>query len=114
LVCGLRDGRDAHVLARVEEVLDEHHRVVSLLESLPVEVRGELLEGLRIEVDGDRHILVRRGELVRDLLVQRLDEAAPGHRCVHYGSSTKGARWRADPEFRSGATPTRSGRACGD
>ena len=72
LVFRLGDCRDPDLLARVEEVLDEHHRVVSLLERLAVEVRRELLQGLGIEVDGDRHVLVRGGELVGDLLVQSL------------------------------------------
>ena len=73
----LGDGGDLHLLPRVEEVLHEHHRVVSLFEGLAVEVRRQLLKGLRVEVDGDRHVLVRGGELVRDLLVQCADEAAP-------------------------------------
>ena len=46
---GLRrgDGRDRHLQVGVEQVLDEHHRVVSLLDRLPVEVGGEPRERLR-------------------------------------------------------------------
>ena len=71
------DRGDHDRLVRVEEVLHHHHRVVPLLERLPVEVPGELREGLRVVVDGDRDVLLRRRVLVRDLLVQRLREA--GH-----------------------------------
>ena len=66
------DGRDHHVVVRVEEVLHHHHRVVSLLDRLPVEVRGELRQRLRVVVDGDRDVLLRGRELVRDLLVEFL------------------------------------------
>jgi len=48
---------------------DEHHRVVSLLDRLAVEVRCELRQRLGVVVDRDRDVLLRRGELVADLLV---------------------------------------------
>ena len=64
------DPRDRHGLVGVEQVLDDHHRVVSLLDRLPVEVRGQLRQRLRVVVHGDRHVLLRRAELARDLLVQ--------------------------------------------
>jgi hypothetical protein len=35
------DPRDVHGFARVEQVLDDHHGVVALLDRLPVEVRGQ-------------------------------------------------------------------------
>ena len=41
-VCGAATAGIAHGLVGVEQVLHHHHRVVSLLERLPVEVRGEL------------------------------------------------------------------------
>ena len=72
------DARDHHVLVRVEEVLDEHHRVVPLLERLAVEVRGEVRQGLGVVVDGDRDVLLRGRELVPDLLVDGVPE--PAHR----------------------------------
>ena len=54
----------------VEEVLDHHHRVVPLLDRLAVEVGGELRRRLRVVVDGDCDVLLRRAEFVRDLLVE--------------------------------------------
>jgi hypothetical protein len=71
------DTRDRDLVIRIEEVLDEHHRVVPLLHRLAVEVRGQQRERLRVVVHGDRHVLLRRGELVPDLLVHHLGE--PGH-----------------------------------
>jgi hypothetical protein len=65
-------------MPRVEQVLDDHHRVIALLERLPVEVRGELRERLGVVVDRDCDVLLRGRELVRDLLVQCLRET--GHR----------------------------------
>ena len=65
-------------LVGVEQVLHHHHRVVALLDRLAVEVRRELREGLRVVVDGDRDVLLRRGELVRDLLVELLVEGGHG------------------------------------
>ena len=58
-------GRDHDVLVCVEQVLHHHHRVVPLLDRLAVEVRGELRQRLRVVVDGDRDVLLRRAELVR-------------------------------------------------
>ena len=66
------DGRDDHVVVGVEEVLHHHHRVVPLLERLVVEVRGELRQRLGVVVNGDRDVLLRGRELVRDLLVEFL------------------------------------------
>ena len=59
---GLRrvDARDRHRLVRVEQVLDDHHRVVPLLDRLAVEVRGEPRQRLRVVVHGDRDVLLRR------------------------------------------------------
>ena len=59
-------------MVRVEEILHHHHRVVPLLDRLPVEVRGQLGEVLRVVVHGDRDVLLRRGELMADLPVQRV------------------------------------------
>jgi hypothetical protein len=50
--------------------------VVALLERLPVEVLGELRQRLAVVVDGDRGVLLRGGELVPDLLVERVVETA--------------------------------------
>jgi hypothetical protein len=68
------DARDRHAVVGIEEKLDDHHRVVSLLDRLPVEGRGELGERLTVVVDGDRDVLLGRSELVGDLLVQRIRE----------------------------------------
>jgi diadenosine tetraphosphatase ApaH/serine/threonine PP2A family protein phosphatase len=76
-VCGL-DPRGRDRLVRVEEVLHHHHGVVPLLDRLPVEVRGELRERLRVVVDGDRDVLLRGAELVPDLAVQGIREARHG------------------------------------
>jgi hypothetical protein len=43
--------------------------VVPLLDRLAVEVGGELRQRLGVVVDGDRDVLLRRAELVGDLLV---------------------------------------------
>ena len=58
------DARDDDVVVGVEQVLHHHHRVVPLLDRLAVEVRGELRQRLRVVVDGDRDVLLRRRELV--------------------------------------------------
>ena len=77
---GLRrlDPRDRDALVRVEQVLDDHHRVISLLHRLPVEVSGEPRQRLRVVIDGDRHVLLRGRELVPDLLVQPVGEGGHG------------------------------------
>ena len=72
------DCRDRDLLVGVEEVLHHHHRVVPLLDRLAVEVGGELGQRLRVVVDGDRHVLLRRAELVRDLLVEGTGELRHG------------------------------------
>ena len=78
-VCGAAmpgiDGLDVGV----EEVLHHHHRVVALLERLPVEERGQTRERLGFVVDGDRDVLLVRGELVADLLVEPVDEGLIWH-----------------------------------
>ena len=71
-VLRLGHARDAHLLAGVEQVLDDHHRVISLLDRLAIEVCGKPRERLRVVVDRDRDVLLRGGELVPDLLVQSL------------------------------------------
>ena len=53
----------------VEQVLHHHHRVVSLLDRLGEEERGQAGKGLGVVVDGVRDVLLGRRELVRDLLV---------------------------------------------
>ena len=65
-----------YVLAGIEEVLDEHHRVVPLLHGLPVEMRCELRQRLRVVVHRDRDVLLRGCELAPDLLVDRGRETA--------------------------------------
>ncbi len=69
------DGGDHDLLVGVDEVLDHHHRVIPLFHRLAVEVRGELRQRLRVVVDGDRDVLLRRTELVRDLFVEGIREA---------------------------------------
>ena len=65
---------DDDLLAGVEEVLDEHHGVVSLLDRLAVEERGQLGERLGVVPDGNRDVLLRGAELVADLGVERVGE----------------------------------------
>src|SRR6266498_297801 len=72
----LCDARNLDLGSGVEQVLHDHHRVVSLLDCLPVEVSRKLRQRLRVVVDRDRDVLLRCGELARDLLVQRLGERA--------------------------------------
>ena len=67
--------RDQHLRVRVEQVLHDHHRVVSLFDRLPIEMRGELRQRLHVVVHGDRHVLLRRGVLVRDLAVEAVCKA---------------------------------------
>ena len=78
----LGDPRDRDALVGVEQVLDDHHRVISLLDRLTIEVRGEPRERLRVVVDRDRDVLLRGGELVPDLLVQSL------RKCGHAATLT--------------------------
>ena len=79
-ICGAGDRGDDHLAVGIEEVLHHHHRVVSLLHRLPVEVGGELREGLGVVVDGDRDVLLGGRELVGDLLVEGVRE--PGHGAI--------------------------------
>ena len=69
-LCGASTAGTTTCLVGVEEVLHHHHRVVPLLDRLAVEVRRELGQRLRVVVDGDRDVLLRGRELVRDLLVE--------------------------------------------
>ena len=71
------DSGDDDRLVGIEQVLDDHHRVVPLLDRLAVEVRCELRERLGVVVRGDRDVLLRRRELVRHLTIQRVGEV--GH-----------------------------------
>ena len=52
------DAGDRDRLVRIEQVLDDHHRVIALLDRLPVEVRGETRKGLSVVVHGDRDVLL--------------------------------------------------------
>ena len=76
-----RHTRDCHRLVGVEQELDEHHRVVPLLDRLAVEVRGQVRQRLGVEPDGDRDVLLRGPVLVADLLVDGVVELA------HHGNS---------------------------
>ena len=69
-VCGAVTPGITHALVGIEQVLDDHHRVVPLLHRLAVEVRGEPRQRLRVVVDRDRDVLLRGRELVADLLVE--------------------------------------------
>jgi hypothetical protein len=79
---GAGRGRDPRPLARVEQVLHEHHRVIALLDRLAVEEVAQPREGLGVVVGRDRDVLLRRGELVPDLLVEQVDESRGGHVAV--------------------------------
>jgi hypothetical protein len=70
------------LFARVEEVLDDHHCVIALLERLLVKVTRELWERLAVVVDGDGDILLRGAELAADLVIQAVNE------CCHRGDTT--------------------------
>ena len=83
------DPGNGHVLVGVEEVLHHHHRVVSLFDRLPVEVRGQLRKVLGVVVDSDRDVLLGRGELVPDLLVEGPSEGR------HSGDSNVGPLYLA-------------------
>jgi hypothetical protein len=78
---GLRrvDPRDHHRLVGVEQVLDHDHRVVALLDGLPVEEPGQLRERVGVVVHGDRDVLLRGSEFVGDLRGQLVGEAGGGH-----------------------------------
>jgi hypothetical protein len=73
------DRGDDNLEVGVEQVLDDHHRVVPLLERLAVEVGREQRQRLLVEPDRDRDVLLGGGELVRDLLVELLGKAR--HEC---------------------------------
>ena len=73
------DAGDDDALVGVDQVLDHHHRVIALLERLRVEEACELWERLGVVVDGTGDVLLVRGVLVRDLLVEQRDEGFSGH-----------------------------------
>ena len=50
--------------------------MIPLLDRLAEEVRREPGKRLGVVVDGDRDVLLRRGELVPDLLVQTVRECS--------------------------------------
>ena len=78
VVADLVDAGDADLHVVVEQVLDHAHRVVALLEGLPVEVGGQLGQVLVVAVHGDRGVLLRRRELVPDLVAEELVERRRG------------------------------------
>src|SRR5882757_2559679 len=86
------DVGDLDLLADIEQVADHHHRVLALLERLPVEEGGEAGQRFRVVVDGRRDVLLGGGELVRDLLVEGGGEGLLGHRVAPYVLSLV-ARW---------------------
>jgi hypothetical protein len=59
----------------VEQVLDDHQRVVALLERLAVVEGGEARQGLAVVVHGQCDVLLVGGEFVGDLLVEQGGEA---------------------------------------
>jgi hypothetical protein len=63
---------DLHLDAAIDQVLHQHHRVVALLHGLRVEVLGQLRQIGGVEVDGDRDVLLRCGELGADLVVEQV------------------------------------------
>ena len=65
--------------------------VIPLLDGLSVEDGGELRQRLGVVVRRDRHVLLRGGELVGDLLVQGFREAG------HGGESIRLARAQRHP-----------------
>jgi hypothetical protein len=70
---GVADGVDAGDLdvdATVEEVLHEHHRLVTFLDGLGVEVFGQLRQIVGGELGGNRNVLLRGAEFGADLLLQ--------------------------------------------
>ena len=58
----------------VQQVADDHHRVVTLLDRLAKEEGGEAEQRLGVVVDGDRHVLLMGGVLIGDLLVESIGE----------------------------------------
>jgi hypothetical protein len=64
----------------IEQVLDDHHRVVALLDRLAVVERREPRKRLSVVVDGDRHVLLVGSELVSDLLVEQFGKGLVWHR----------------------------------
>jgi hypothetical protein len=74
VVAHVVDAGDGHGQARVEQVAHHAHGVVALLQGLGVEVRRQPGQVLPVQVDGDRDVLLRRGELVADLLAQQGQE----------------------------------------
>ena len=57
-VCGASTPGIGDLEVSVEQVLDEHHRVVPLLHRLAVEVRRQQRQRLRVVVHGDGHVLL--------------------------------------------------------
>ena len=73
------DAGDHGPLVGVDQVLDHHHRVVALFERLAVEEARQLGQRLGVVVDGDGHVLLVRGVLVPDLIVEPGDEGVGWH-----------------------------------
>src|SRR5690606_8016220 len=88
----------------VEHVLDDHHRVVALLERLAVVVPGQLRKVVPVEPHGDRDVLLVGVELVPDLLAQQLEEPglAHGPNVVARGVSRRGKTVPSGKTRRSG------------
>ncbi|CPW43705.1 Uncharacterised protein [Mycobacteroides abscessus] len=76
--------RDGYIL--VDEIADDHHRVIALLDRLRVEPFGQLWQIGVVEIDRDGDVLLGRSELVADLIVQQCEERRGGAR-VEIGGS---------------------------
>jgi hypothetical protein len=61
--------RDLDVHIAIEQMLHQHHRVVSFLDRLAVKVLRQLRQFGAGEIDADSHVLLRGREFVEDLLL---------------------------------------------
>ena len=64
------DARDLDSHVAVEQILHQHHRVITFFDGLGVEVLRKLTQVGAVEVNGHRNVLLGIGEFVTDLLLQ--------------------------------------------
>ena len=83
VVTHLADAGDGHAHVVVQQVLDDHHGVVALLQRLPVEVRGQPGQVLAVVPDRDGDVLLRGRELVADLRLEQLVELGGHVKAAH-------------------------------
>ena len=63
------NSRDVDADIAIEQILHQHHRVVSFVERLAVKMLRQLREVRAVEIDGDRQVLLRASEFIENLFL---------------------------------------------